>query len=227
MVFPHDHILIRYNGHFGTTGTDMIDRWSVGMRFGLTGSEPVYDAAKLQTFTNACDTAAKVFHAAAGSLTGTNCWYNWATGAQIGVLGKYVPPGQLTVISPWVGTAGSGTPINPWNTALVVSLRTSQPRGVASNGRLYWPAIAAPVVNTTGRLTTAVVNTRVNLFKTFLDACNTAANAYSPNMRLIVASSIGGGKYATVQSIRSDQRLDSIERRENAAPATWSTAALS
>jgi hypothetical protein len=66
----------------------------------------------------------------------------------------------------------------------------------------------------------------VGSFKTFFDALNVAANTYSAGTRLIVASNVGGGLHAPVTMIRSDDRIDSIERRENDTPATWSTSTL-
>jgi hypothetical protein len=66
----------------------------------------------------------------------------------------------------------------------------------------------------------------VNLFKTFLDAVNTAAGAYQTGARIVVASNVGVGDMAFVTAIRSDDRMDSIERRENDQPSQWSNATL-
>ena len=96
----------------------------------------------------------------------------------------------------------------------------------ASNGRVYWPCLALIPDAATGRLTTAQVNGRIGSFKGFFDTLNTAANAYSPGMRLIVASNVGGGTYAPVTAIRADGRLDSIERRENDQPSVWTSQTL-
>lgn len=228
MVFPHEHILLRFNGHFGASASGVVERWSAGIRFGLPGSAPAYDAAKLQTFVNAAATAAATFHGSVSTFAGTGAYFDQVSGAQIGVLGKYSPPGQLTVLSPNspVNGTGAGGP-HPWNTALVISLRTAIPRGRGSNGRVYWPACAATVDASTGRLSSAAVSSRLAQAKTFFDALNVAANTYSAGMKIIVASSVGGGLIATCTSIRSDQRLDSIERRENEPGPTWSVATLS
>lgn len=225
MAYPHEHILIRFNGHFGTSGS-IIDKWSSGLRFGLPTAAPAYDEAKLQTFVNACQAAANTFHSAASSITGTNAFLDYVTGAQIGALGRYSPQSQLTVQSPTVVTGGNGTPVLPWNSALVTSLRTAVPRGRGSNGRVYWPALAGGIQAGTGRLQVPTVQTRLNLMKTFFDACNTAADSYSAGMRLVVASAVEGGMIQTVTSIRADERVDSIERRENDQVSTWSTATL-
>lgn len=220
MAYPHEHVLIRFNGHFGTSGNS-VDQWSTGIRFGLPAAAPAYDAAKLQTFVNAALAAAKSFHAGTSMFTGTNCFLDYVTGAQIGVLGKYVPSNQLTAISPTETTAGVAPPVLPWNSALVISLRTNVPRGRGSNGRVYWPALGAPVDSPTGRVSNVAMDGRMTTAKTFFDALNTAANAYSAGMKAVVASNVGGGLIAYVTSIRSDGRVDSIERRENNQASTW------
>jgi hypothetical protein len=225
MVYPQEHILLRFNGHFGAVSS-FLDRWSCGLRFGLATAAPVYDAAKLQTFVNSAQTAANTLMTATNVNAGTATFHDYVSGAQIGVLGNYSPTTQVTVISPTTQTAGIGAPINPWNTAHVISLRTNFPRGRGSNGRVYWPCQSLGVAAGTGRLTPTQVNNRLIAFKAFLDALNVAANTYSAGCRLIVASKVGGGVHATVVSIRADDRLDSIERRENDQPSAWSTQAL-
>lgn len=194
---------------------------------GLPNLAPVYDAGKLQTLVNACQTAANTMHGSVSTFVGTGCYLDQVTGAQIGVLGRYEPAGQLTVVSPNTPTngAGAGGPL-PWNTALVTSLRTTIPRGPGSNGRMYWPCLAIAIDSSTGRAQATSVNTRLGMFKTFLDAVNTAGNAYSSGMKVVVASNKGGGQLAVVTSIRADERLDSIERRENQLPPVWKTANL-
>ena len=226
MAFPHEHILIRFNGHFGASST-INDRWSSGLRLGFNAQGTVYDAAKLQTLVNACKTAGDVFHGGAGSLIGANCFLDEVTGAQIGVLGKYVPTSQMTVISTVVTPKPGGASASlPWNTAHVISLRTAAPRGRASNGRVYWPANGTIVQDLTGRLSPGQVTPRLTAFKTFIDAVNTAANAHTAGMKVCVFSNVGGGTAQQVTSLRADQRLDSIERRENDQPAIWATAVV-
>jgi hypothetical protein len=225
MVFPHEHLLLRFNGHFGTSGS-VADRWSVGLRLGYPTRAPAYDPVKLQTLVNAAQTVGNTMMAAAGVSAGTVAFLDYVTGAQIGVNGKYQPTAQVTVVSPPTPTAGAGTAVLPWNSAGVFSLRTNIPRGRASNGRCYWPALAVSITPATGRMGTATVTSRVSAFKTFLDGLNTAANAYDTGMRVCVGSAVGGGLLAQVITIRSDDRVDSIERRENQQPSAWQTATL-
>jgi hypothetical protein len=226
MAYNSAHILLRFHGHFGTSGA-VADRWSAGLRFGLGGTDVPYDVPKLQTFVNDANIAANGVMIAAGINAGTGTFYDYAAGARVGLNGKYDPSGQLTVLSPSSPAPGSGTnSILPWNTAHVVSLRTTTPRGRTSNGRFYWPACGLGVAPATGRVTSASVASRLGSMKTFLDTLNTLANAYAPGMRLRVFSNIGLGGSALVTGIRSDDRLDSIERRENDQPSSWTSLSL-
>ena len=227
MVFPHEHILLRFNGHFGGSSSSLLDRWSCGVRMGFPNIAPVYDAGKLQTLVNAAQTAATTFHSTSSIYAGTTAYLDYVSGAQIGVSGRYTPSSQLTVLSPNTPTAGLGSPVLPWNSASVISLRTAIPRGRGSNGRIYWPALALPLTATTGRATSVAMGTRVNAAKTFIEALNSAANAYSTGMRVVVASAVGGGLITAVTAIRADDRVDSIERRENDQLSAWTTATIS
>jgi len=225
MVYAQEHVLLRFNGHFGTASA-VTDRWSVGIRLGQASLPVIYDAAKLQTLVNAADTAAGQFHAAAGTLAGTACYYDGCAGANIGPSGKYVPNGALTIISGSNPRAGTGTGVLPWNSASVLSLRTAIPRGRGSNGRVYWPCLALPVTATSGRVSVGTLSARLTAAKSFFDALNSAANTYFAGTRVIVASNIGAGINAPVTGLRSDDRIDSIERRENDQPPNYATIAL-
>lgn len=226
MVFPHEHVLLRFLGHFGVITPPGLDTWSCGIRLGLQGSAPAYDAAKLQTLVNSAQTAAQAFHATVSAAVGTSTYFDQVSGAQIGVLGKYTPSTQLTVLSPVAATPGSGAPTQPWNAALVMSLRTAAPRGLASNGRVYWPATSAAVDTATGRINSTQVTARLNGFRTFINALNVAANTYSAGCAVVVASAVGGGAIRPVTAVRMDARVDSIERRENNQPSSYSAVAI-
>lgn len=217
MTYAHTHILLRFNGHFGTS----LDKWSCGIRLGQADLPVPRDDGKLQTLVNAADAAARVFHTAAGTLASTSCFFDQVAGANIGPNGKYFPAESQTVYSTLTSTPGTGTAILPWNSAVVVSLRTAVPRGRGSNGRVYWPALSASVQSGTGRMSSGTVSGRLNAFKTFVDSLNTAANSYMAGTRVIVASNVGLGLNAVVTSLRADDRVDSIERRENDQPSAY------
>ncbi len=222
MAYSSAHILLRVNGHFGTS-TAVTDGWSFGMRFGVAGADVAYDEAKLQTFVQSAYDAAFTFVSDPLTLAGTACWMDNCSAARVGQNGKYSPTTQTTKFSTGPAVAGTGTVTLPWNSAQVVSLRTANPRGYASNGRVYVPLLAGTIVAATGRLTGTVTSNRLNNFKTMVTKLNTAANLYDPGARLRVMSNIGLGTSAHVTSMRSDDRIDSIERRENALPSVWTT----
>lgn len=225
MPHPNAHLLLRMNGSFGPSLTTNAEKWTATLRFGVIGADINYNASALQTFANASHAAVSTFHSTAGIGSGTTSAFLNVSVARIGTDGLYDPTQQDTIFSVGSGIFGSGTTNSPWSSAYVISLRTANFRGYASNGRWYYPMVAPSIDANTGRVSATMQTARVNAAKTLFDALNTAAGAYAVNARLIISSSTGATA-AKVTSIRGDQRLDSIERRENAAPAVWQTATL-
>lgn len=221
MTFQNKHLLIRINGGFGSVAAAPIDKWSVGLRIGIPGTDSMLATPALITLLNAIHTAASTAHAAGTMAAGTATSFTHVQGARVGEDGKYDPQSQLTQVSTGSPIFGTGTPVVPWNTAHSFGLRTSNPRGYASNGRCYWPAIGLQVVSTTGRLSPTQVNNRISAFRTFINAVNVAANTYEAGSGVCVMSAVGAGTTARVTAIRADDRLDSIERRENDAPSNY------
>lgn len=226
MPYPNAHLLLRASGHFGSGTTVIADKWSTGLRFGVVGADVSYSPGSLQTFVDAAWTAFLNLHSVVAVGAGNNCYLDATTVARVGLDGKYDPATQQTVRHDGPSTAGGGTPSNPWNTAHVISLRTAFPRGYASNGRMYYPCLSQSPASGTGRLTTAQVTARLASFKTLVESLNAAAATYSTNCRLMVYSSVGSGLSAKVTSLRADERLDSIERRENDIPANYSSVSI-
>lgn len=225
MAFSNPHLLLRVLGNFGGNPSSNEEKWSTGFRLGIPGGTVPYDVGNLTTFLTNVAAPLRVFHLAAASLTGGTCYLTELTVARVGTDGKYDPPTQQTIRYIAPVTQGTGTPVLPWSSALVFSLRTAIPRGYSSNGRIYWPALAPALDQQTGRLTQSQATSRINAFKTALDSVNTFAAAYASGMRVVVASATGGVTN-TVTSIRQDDRLDSIERRENARTPIWTSANL-
>lgn len=226
MAYPQPHVLLRAGGHFGASG-NAVDQWSVGLRFGIVGSPVAYNPGGLEDFAVAAATAFGTFHSASSVNAGSACYLSWTTAARVGTDGKYLPETQETARYDFPTPApGGGATGLPWNTSQVVSLRTGRPRGYASNGRMYYPATAQNVNSTTGLVASGTTTARVAAAKALFDSLNSAANNYDTFMRLCVMSAVGSGLAAYVSHIRSDGRLDSIERRESAIPLTWYSADL-
>jgi hypothetical protein len=226
MTYTHKHLYIRLNGGLGGSVSVPNDKWSTGFRIAVPGADIDLASPALLTLVNSIHAAAITLHGTVGMLAGTNCNFLYVTGARVGLDGKYDPLGQTTVVSTGLPQAGSGVPGLPFNTALSFGLRTAVPRGYASNGRLYYPFLAGAVTAATGRVSTTAVTNRLAAMKTFLNAVNTAANTYQAGAVLCVMSKVGSGTTQRVLSIRSDDRLDSIERRENDQPSAYSTLTL-
>lgn len=222
MPYSNAHIYLRVMGHFGASASP-VDYWSAGLRFAIVGADVPTSPGALQTFVDSCTTAFKTYHAVTSVGASTECFLTQLSAARVGPDGKYSPSTQLTVVNTFTPLPGGGTPMLPWSTAHVISLRTSIPRGYCSNGRFYYPAIAIGLSPGTGRMAPSVRNSINTAFKTCLDACNTAAAAYSTNMKCAVMSKVGPGLTALVTAIRADTRMDSVERRENKAAPDWGT----
>lgn len=225
MAFPHRHVYLRTGGAIGASAS-AAEKWSVGFRFAIVGADVPYSASNLLQFAISCHTAIATFHAASLAYVGAKVHLVKTTAATVGLDGKYDPLTQETQVYEPTATPGNGVGNLPWSAACVTSLRTSRPRGYASNGRVYYPCLNMGIDPATGRLTASQITSRLGLFKTLVNAMNTHAETYATNMRLAVISSVGAGQVALVNAIRIDDRLDNIERRENSAAPTWQTATI-
>lgn len=226
MAFTNAHLYVRLNGGFGASVAALTDKWSTGFRVGIPTQDSRYDAPALQTFANSVHTAAQTLHSSTGMRCGTTCFFQNVSVARVGEDGKYNPAGQLTVYSVGTPTQGSQAGTQPWTASLSFGLRTAAPRGHASNGRAYYPMLAATIDQTTGRVNASEVTNRLNAFRTFINAVNTAALVYEPASGVQVMSQVGDGKSERVLALRADSRLDAIERRENDAPSSYTTVNL-
>lgn len=213
-------------GHFGTLSSQL-DNWSTGLRITKNdGTATLPGDTALTTFLESISGPVATFHGAAGTLAGTSTFLDYLSAAVVGTDGKYYVPSSTTIMRPYGPViAGGGTPTQPWNTSLVCSMRTNFQRGYASNGRMYWPTIAASVNSATGRVSSSLA-TLLGLYKTMFDAINSSAETMSAGARISVMSAVGQGHFSPVRSLRMDPRLDSIERRENAQPSVWTTVNL-
>jgi hypothetical protein len=226
VTFDKAHYLLRLVGHFGTDEVNHLDEWSTGLRLAGTTDVPIA-TAPLIPFLETISGAIATFHAMGSSLVGPNCYLDMLTIARIGLEGHYDPPFVSTIQRLYsTPPAGGGAPTQPWSTALVTSLRTTKPRGYASNGRMYYPALAAIPDVGTGRETNNHVATYLTNVKAMFDAINAAAPVIRSDVRISVMSAVGSGLSLPATSIRADGRLDTQERRENKAPSVYSTKTL-
>lgn len=222
MSYPNAHILLRAGGTFGASATG-VETWSVGFRFGVKGADVHYSESMLLAFVTACLTALQTFHSGSAASVGGSCYLTNATAARIGLDGKYDPEEQYTQRVDTAGTAGGNTTDSPWTSCSVISLRTARPRGVASNGRIYYPMTSLNITATTGRINSTATGQRLAAARTLINALNTQAAVYATNMTLMVMSQVGAGLAERVTAIRADDRVDNIERRENAVVPVYTS----
>lgn len=213
MTYSSRFVQIRFLGYLGNN-TSIPERWQAGLKLPL-GVSP--SSSQLTSFLQAIKTPTTTFHTTAGNGVGSNVFFTEMTAAYIDTDGKYVGGGaQSTVHEPVVSQptgAGSGT--LPWSTSMVISLRTQFSRGLASNGRVYWPCLGLPVTATTGLWSTTAGTSWANSAKTWIDAINTAAaSTLSTSQKISVMSQVGTGTLAPVTQVRCGLKPDRQERRE-------------
>lgn len=182
----------------GTVGADAPDptqAWADAVR---AGWETFFTAAVPGAFSNAYTTTA-VKLSKLDALTGDV------------QLDKTV---YANIQTPITGATGV---YNPPQVALVATLLSDTPRGLAAKGRMYLPAPAANVDNT-GKISTVVRDAiRTNL-ATFFTNLNGNANVPAD---VILASfgrtppAVGGGVSRLVTSVRVGNVLDTQRRRRN------------
>lgn len=118
-------------------------------------------------------------------------------------------------------TAGAGAAGNPYQTSLVLSLRTGGIGG-SGRGRLYWPCTGLTIQPTTLRPSTTNVTSTLAGMKTYLTSLGTALNASLTNAPVLsVWSRVGAsttpvnnllmGDVTDVQRRRRDQLVESYQ----------------
>jgi hypothetical protein len=118
-------------------------------------------------------------------------------------------------------SAGTGTPLMPPQSAMVVSIRTSTPGG-RGRGRLYWPAMGA-AINTSGRITTPVPATFIADFKTYLLGIRSDLATSFPLIGFDLAvRSVKGQATPHATRIQVGNVVDTQRRRRDSLPEAYS-----
>jgi hypothetical protein len=204
----------------------VLDRWSTGLRLAITGGGTV-TVADPTIFLESISAAVSSFHQNTSVKAGSNVYLDKLEAVVLGTDGKYWGSTAVATVRDYAPpVAGNATGVLPWNSALVISQRTDFKRGYASNGRMYWPAVAQVLDNGTGRLSTGAIGPYLAAAKTMYDTINTQANAFQAGLAIHVMSAVAPGYNAPVRSLRMDTRVDSIERRENQQPAAYTSVNL-
>lgn len=121
-------------------------------------------------------------------------------------------------------TFGQGAAKLPYQSSTVFSLRTTLPGG-RGRGRLYWPATAVTLAETTLRISTPTTSAIANAAKTYLSGIRTAIRTEEPLSNLVVWSRINGAT-TNVSSLLVGDIVDTQRRRRDALSEAFTTVAF-
>jgi hypothetical protein len=216
---PPPHLRITFSGTLGTAATP-----SEIFAFGLSASGPIgggwLDKAPAEQAALANTLRAR--YGPLASLVDTAVKLTRVRVASIGLDGRTMRKadgayshGDSLTPQNGLGTAG----FNPWQTALVVSLRSAYP-GPLGRGRFYLPVPDATVQPADGLITEAVRDSIATTMQTFVAGLNTDLAAFSPGLAISVIS--GGsvtkgipGQASKVTAVGVGKRLDVMRSRAN------------
>lgn len=224
MVFSSNFVYLRAIGTLGNNG-EGVEQWSAGMKIPMPTAP---SASSLSAFLETVSVAYSAFHTDSGNGFGSTCFLKQLTAAYVGTDGKYVGGGaqSTTVYNYGTPQAGTGTGVLPFSTAVVLSLRTANSRGPASNGRVYWPKLAVPISPTLGTWAigegTAMAGKAANLINQINAACTSILGGGG----FVSVMSQVGPRHAIVTSVRVGHKPDRQERREKKIAEAYGTAAV-
>lgn len=216
MAFAHKVVRCTISG----TAFSGAEIWSTGFYMGATGADA---AVPSLAGANMVKTAWATFFGTAG----TGISSRWST-TQV-KLARLQTDGHVeldTVVYadyPTPTAGGASTTAMPPQCALVATLTTAIPRGLASKGRMYLPGVNFSV-GTDGRiLTTSTDVTAANL-KTFFDTVN--ASIDKPGTVINASKGrtpplTGGGVNAVVTGLKIGNVYDTQRRRRNDLVETY------
>lgn len=226
MPYTSHHVLLRAVGHFGGSNTQT-EQWAVGMKIPVPLPGP--SAANLSAFLVDVSPYFTTFHTSTALKAGTVCFLRGLTAAYLDTDGRYVGGGAQTTTDYTYATPGqgNGSGLMPWSTAVVLSLRTAKGRGLASNGRLYWPTLGLPIDTSEGMFAPTTTLAVANAAKTLLDQINSHTEPhFGAARRVAVMSQVGAGATETVTGIRVGGKPDRQERRERSLAEAYSSVTL-
>ena len=190
--------------------------FSVNPVFKLTtGSEIRYEEA---TMAVAAINALTIPSAILNMITTGCAW----TGCR--VEGRTVT-GELEVLAEGTRTTpatGTGPSEKPFQTSMVLSLRTPTPGG-RGRGRLYWPATGVGISATTLRVAGANVSTYLAAIKTYLTAVEGAIDGVIDETVELAVWSRTAAQLPLVNSMSMGDILDTQRRRRDAVPEGYTS----
>lgn len=115
---------------------------------------------------------------------------------------------------------GSGTDALPFQSSLVISLRSVQ-AGASGRGRLYWPATGITLQAATLRPTTGYVGLFLADAKTYLQAVQTALDSAVDETVLLAVWSRKNASSSGVAKIMAGDIIDTQRRRRDNIPESY------
>lgn len=150
--------------------------------------------------------------------------FEWVKVARVGADGLYGDAESVVGVNALAGSAGTGTgALMAPQVSLAVTLRGSNPRAAAGNGRFYLPAPAV-TPQSDGRITTGAAQTIADAAAAFINDLNAAL----PGDVVIIGPQTEKGRapaYQRVDSVRVGRVLDTVRSRRSSFPEEYVDAA--
>jgi hypothetical protein len=195
--------------------------WSVNPVFDPTGefgtiiNQAQLDAAATSIANRSVPTGLRALMSTQGARTGARVEVR--EDANDGLLG-------IATATSTTASAGTTGVTSPPQSAVVVSLRTDTPGG-SGRGRLYWPALSAPIDATTGRLTTAAQTAFLTDMKAYLVGIRAdLAAAFPAGVFDLAVRSKTTHTTPHVTRLQVGNVVDTQRRRRDNLPESYQTA---
>lgn len=223
MVYAHKVARVTLSGTmFG--GTEI---WSTGFFIGARDAD--LPSAPTQLSADAIRDAWSTFFISDAAKISKEYVFTTAKVASIGSDGHTVES-EVFYSHPATTISGYSTHSSnlPPQCALVSTLTTVRPRGLASKGRMYLPGVIGPVT-ATGKLTSSDVSGIANGMKTFYDAVNASFDV--PGQIILAAKGTGAFPGLTAQNewvtgFKIGDVVDTQRRRRNNLVETYTLKVL-
>jgi hypothetical protein len=195
------------------------EKWSVNPVWQIGGVSTAEDVSADQCMTMATAIDALTISSGLTNLIPSSCYFS---GTRVearrwdGTLSSQAEHARAAPV------AGTGTSPHPFQTSLVLSLRTGTP-GASGRGRLYFPATGAAINVLTLRPSSALVSSALLGAKTLLTSITTALNVTLVNDAVLSVWSRNGASTAPVNSIQMGDVFDVQRRRRDALLEAYTT----
>lgn len=202
MVYKEEHMLLQWSGHFAPSPDRIVDDFSGGLRFVGPALGDVDNKDVAEDLWNVLSAFWK--HPASGIPGAARLdALKWN---RIDVNGRYKSRVQTTLHMPDEFTNGTTTTVYPTQVAYATTWMTDFRRGLAKQGRTYWPT-AWPISNSTGlRVRPEYAETMGQWAMDLIAALNQAARGdgvRAPNPTNLPSA---GGGTAMVAAVMSKER---------------------